>query len=117
MSKTTTALIVKFVMTFVFAAAAFMFIDRNPWTWVLVVGILGTILNYLFGDLFVLPKWGNIGASIVDGILAGVTAYVVNLIVPAFKTSYAGLIAFAALVAVGEYYFHRYLKRSEKVAP
>ena len=29
MSRTTTALIFKFVMTFAFAAAAFMLIDRN----------------------------------------------------------------------------------------
>ena len=77
----------------------------------------GTALNYLFGDLFVLPKWGNLGASIVDGILAIGLAYIVDLAVPAFTTSAAGLLIFGALVAVGEYLFHQYLKRSEKVAP
>lgn len=117
MSRTTTALILKLVMTVVFAAVAFMLVDRNTWTWVGVVGVAGTIINYLLGDLFVLPRWGNLVASAGDGVLAALIAYVVDLIVPAFATSFAGLAVFAILVAVGEYFFHQYLKRSEKVAP
>lgn len=117
MSRTTLALIFKFVMTVVFAAGAFILIDGNGWTWPIVVGVAGTILNYVLGDLVVLPRFGNIAASIGDGVLAALTAYVVDLIVPAFTTSATSLAVFAVLIAVGEYFFHQYLKASDRVAP
>ncbi|HBV96000.1 MAG: hypothetical protein JL50_05130 [Peptococcaceae bacterium BICA1-7] len=117
MSKTSVALIVKFVMTFVAAAIAFMILERNALGWVALVALAGTILNYLLGDLVILPRFGNIVASLGDGVLAAVTAYVVDLIVPGFTTTWAALAAFAVLVAVAEYFFHAYLRRSEKVAP
>lgn len=117
MSKTSVALIIKFAMTFIAAAIAFMVLEQNTWAWVALVALAGTILNYLAGDLLILPRFGNIVASLADGVLAAVTAYVVDLIVPAFTTTWGTLAAFAVLVAVAEYFFHAYLRRSEKVAP
>lgn len=117
MSKTTTALLIKFVMTFILAVIAFSSIADNRMQWPLLVAIFGTALNYLLGDLYILPKYGNIVASAGDGILAALTAYVIDLVVPAFRTTLTSLIVFAVLIAVGEYIFHRYLLRSDKVAP
>ncbi|AGL02681.1 Protein of unknown function (DUF2512) [Desulfoscipio gibsoniae DSM 7213] len=117
MNKTATALLFKFIMTFVFAIIALRFIDNNTWGWVFWVALAGTALNYLVGDLFVLPKYGNIVASVGDGVMAALAAYIINLIVPAFQTTFTALALFAVLVAVGEYFFHQYLQRSEKVEP
>lgn len=117
MSKTGTALVVKFVMTLVFAAATLLLMDGNRWSQVFMVALGGTIINYLVGDLFILPKYGNTTASICDGILIAGLAYIVNLLVPTFRTSFAALVIFAILIAVGEYFFHQYLLKSEKVAP
>ncbi|MFZ5596097.1 MAG: DUF2512 family protein [Bacillota bacterium] len=75
------------------------------------------ISYYLLGDLVVLPKYCNLAASAGDGVLAAVTAYVVDLIVLAFTTSAVSLVLFGVLVAIGEYFFHQYLKASEKVEP
>jgi hypothetical protein len=117
MSKTWTALLVKFVMTFIFAAAALAFLRGNTWAWVFIVAIVATGLNYLVGDLLILPAFGNISASISDGIMGALTAYVVDLLVPAFRTTAAALIIFAILIALGEYFLHQYLLRAEKVEP
>jgi hypothetical protein len=117
MSKTATALLVKFVMTFIFAAAALAFLRGNTLGWVFLVAILATGLNYLVGDLLLLPSFGNIVASVSDGILAALVAYVVDLLVPAFRTTAPALLIFAVLVALGEYFFHQYLLRTEKVQP
>ncbi|MCL6559435.1 MAG: YndM family protein [Firmicutes bacterium] len=115
MSKTWTALLVKFVMTLIFAAATLAFIRGNSWGWVFVVAVVATILNYLVGDLLILPAFGNITAAISDGIIGALSAYVIDLLVPAFRTTTAALLIFAILIAVGEYFFHQYLLRSEKV--
>lgn len=117
MNKTATALLIKFAMTFVFAAVAFMSLHNNTWTWVFVVALVGTALNYWVGDLMVLPRFGNLVASLGDGIMAALVAYIVDLLVIPFNTALTSLALFAILVAVGEYFFHQYLGRSEKVEP
>lgn len=119
MSKTATALLIKFIMTFAFALIALSFlVDNNAWDWIFGVALVGTALNYLVGDLLVLPKYGNIIASIADGVMAALIAYIFDYLVPtAFQTSFTALALFGVLVAVGEYFFHQYLQRSEKVEP
>jgi len=114
MNKTATALIIKFAMTFVFAAIAFMTLNNNAWTWVLLVALVGTAINYWVGDLMVLPKYGNIVASLGDGVMALVVAYIVDLLVVPFRTGLTSLVVFGVLIAIGEYFFHQYLRRPEK---
>lgn len=118
-SKTSTALIIKFIMTFVMAAIVFELLNMGnaTWFWVFVVSLIGTALNYLLGDLYVLPKFGNIAASIGDGILAALVAFVIDALTRFFDTTFASLVLFALLIAVGEYFFHQYLKASPKVEP
>ena len=115
--RTTTALLVKFLMAFVFAYIALTVIDANPVSWVLFIAIVATAVNYLFGDLVVLRNYGNIVASVGDGLMAAVVAYIFALFIPLIVVSALSLIVFAVLVAVGEYFFHRYLLSSDKVAP
>lgn len=117
MSKTASALIYKFILTFLIATVAFVLIDRNALIWAFVVGLVGTVLNYLLGDLIILPKFGNIVASVGDGVLAALTALLVGILTPAFQTTTTSLLIFAVLIAVGEYFFHQYLLRSEEVEP
>ncbi|MDI6870232.1 MAG: DUF2512 family protein [Bacillota bacterium] len=116
MSKTATALIVKFLMTAVFGAIVFRPLG-NSWGWILTVGMVGTALNYLLGDLAILPSLGNVAASLGDGLLAALTAHVTGWLTPAFFTTFSSLLLFAVLIAVGEYFFHLYLLSSKKVAP
>ncbi|MDS1030520.1 DUF2512 family protein [Bacillota bacterium LX-D] len=117
MSKTSMALIAKFLMTFVAAWISFGLIDSTAFSGILSVAIAGTVLNYLIGDLFILPKFGNLVASVGDGLMAALTAYVFDLIMNTFNTSLTGLFIFALIVAIAEYFFHIYLLKSEKVAP
>lgn len=114
MNKTATALVIKFAMTFIFTAVAFMSLNNNAWIWVLIVALAATALNYWVGDLMVLPRYGNIVASLGDGIMAVLVAYIVDLLVVPFRTGLTALIAFGVLIAVGEYFFHQYLRRTEK---
>ncbi len=115
--QTTIALVVKFAITFLAAVLSFYLLDNNTMGWVAIVALAGTALNYLLGDLVVLPRMGNITASVGDGLMGAIIAYAFTFIVPAFRVSWASLLLFAVLIVVAEYAFHMYLKRSEKVAP
>jgi len=114
---TITALLIKFLMTLVFGWLTFGLMDGNLLSWVLFVGVIGTVLNYLAGDLVVLPKFGNIVASVGDGVMGALVAYIISLLIPAFVVSLTSLVIFAILIAAGEFFFHQFLIKSDKVAP
>lgn len=115
MERSGTTLAIKFVMTFILAAVAFYFMVRNPWSWILAVSIVVTAVNYLIGDLVILPSYGNLVASIADGVMAGIVAYIVSLLFTTFDTTVAALIAFGVLIAIGEYLLHQYITKKEEV--
>lgn len=117
MNNTFLALLVKFVLTFVLAAIAFRFVDANSWGWIFTVALAATVMNYLVGDLLVLPALGNVVASVGDGLMGALIAYAVAFLMAPFSVSFAGLATFAVLVAIGEYFFHQYLRSAERVAP
>jgi hypothetical protein len=115
--NTAASLLAKFIMTFIFAAMAFRFIDANNWGWIFSISLAATVINYLVGDLMVLPALGNVIASIGNGLMGAGLAFVFGVFAERFAVSFAGLGGFALLVAIGEYFFHRYLRSSDKVAP
>lgn len=117
LSNTAMSLIIKFVLTFAAAWLAFGMIEGNPLTYIFILALLGTALNYVLGDLFVLPNFGNIVASIGDGAVAAVTALIFSTLVMNFRTNGASLATFFVIVALAEYLFHMFLKNSDTVAP
>ncbi len=117
MSRTTTALLVKLIITFAAAWVAFTLVDGNTMGWALWVATLGTIINYVVGDLLVLPSLGNVIASVGDGLMAAIIAYAIDAFSVNFATSFTSLLIFAIIVTVAEFFFHMYLKNDDKVAP
>ena len=117
MSKTANALLFKFLMTLVFTGIALGFIGGNAFMWVLLVAVLGTVIDYLVGDLLILPKVGSSIGAIINGVLAALIAFAVAMVVPAFTITTFSVLSFAVLIGVGEYAFHRYLLRTEEVEP
>ncbi len=117
MNNTWRVLLVKFIMTLAIAIIAFSILDVNPFGWVLLVALVVTAVNYLVGDLYILPNYNNIAASIADGIMGGLLAVIVGLLTPAFAPGTGALIAFAVLTGIGEYIFHPYMMENTNVSP
>lgn len=119
MTKTITALIIKFLITLGAAWIAFTMFGNGSFTFILTLSIVGTIINYLIGDLLILPNWGNIIASIGDGGLSIATAYALAYIFYGTRanTTATAFIIFGIIIAVAEYFFHIYLLRTEEVSP
>lgn len=109
-----TLLLYKFVTTFIAAWIAFQVVDYNPISMTLIIAIIGTVLKYILKDLFVFPTMGNVIASTIDGVLASTSIYVIDIFANNFVTSTTGLIIFAAIIAISEYFYHVYLIKNEK---
>lgn len=107
--KTLIAIIIKFVGVWAAAWIAFMVFGTARFWTVFVIACVVTAANYLIGDLLVLPKWGNIWASIIDGILAGAAAWAVLYYTPLAFNFYNGIWIFALIIVVAEFFFHMYL--------
>jgi len=117
LSKTIYALGIKYLFTLAFGYLAFTIPGQISLGWVALIALGVAGINYLLGDLFVLPAFGNIVAALGDGAMGALTFWIFDMMVIGIDTSLTTLITFAALVAVGEYFFHNYLFSTKKVAP
>ncbi len=117
MSKTFNALLFKLAMTLVVGAIAFRSVTQNTWEWIALLAVAASVIDYLAGDLLILPKVGSFIGAIINGVLAAAIAVGLSAIVPALSITTSSVATFGILVAVGEYFFHRYLLRTEEVEP
>jgi uncharacterized membrane protein len=113
--KTTIALIIKFIVTMAAAWIAFMMFGTVAFWTVVIIAFAGTVLNYLIGDLLILPRWGNVIAAIFDGVLGGLTAWMILAVAPVTYAFMNSVYIFAIIVAVAEFFFHMYLISSHIV--
>lgn len=107
--KTAVAIIVKFFVTLAIAWISFMLFGTASFWTVLTIAAAATLLNYLIGDLLVLSRFGNIIASIVNGVIGGALAWIVLLYSPVTYYYMTSVYIFAVIVAVAEFFFHMYL--------
>jgi hypothetical protein len=108
-------LLFKFTTTFLAAWIAFVVIDHNPLNVILIISLVGAIIKYILGDLLLFPSIGNVLASVIDGVLAATTIYIIDIFTNVFVTSATGLNIFAVIIAIAEYFFHIYLLKNEEV--
>lgn len=103
------ALVIKFVMvTAVLWIVLGMF--GVSFSDILLTSVLLTVIS-LVGDIFVLPRIGNIAATIADVGLAFVLIWLVGSFIYEQPVR-VGMAAFisAIIIAVGEFVFHKYMK-------
>jgi len=107
-------LLIRFVLTFIVSIIAFSFFDVNSAAAAFFVAAVATIVNHLFGDLYVLPVFGYLIASISDGALGIFSAYVIGFMTAAFNPNLGSLLFFGALITTLDIFFHPYLLRTRK---
>ncbi|MCU9613573.1 YndM family protein [Caldibacillus lycopersici] len=107
------ALLYKFVMILAVLSIILGFVYGVSFGEILTISLILTIAAYVIGDLFVLPKAGNLTATIAD---FGLAFFGIWLLGSMFidETIRLGVASFlsAVLITVGEIFFHAYLVRS-----
>lgn len=114
MNRTLITLLVKLAVTFFVAWITIGLMAGNPIGPVFAAALAGTIVNYIVGDLFMLPGFGNVIASLGDGILGALVAYLTGIFFEGFRAPFFSLFVYALLLVAAEFIFHAYLKKSEK---
>lgn len=110
------ALIVKFALTLGVAWIAFSILDNHVLSLVLLIAVISAFINYVIGDLFIFPTFGNAFASLANGGFAVVIVFLLITLSYDF-TTLTPLIVFSVGIAVSEYFFHTYLLKIKDFAP
>ncbi len=113
MNKHLTSLLVKFIMIGLISVIILpLFAQINSGQAILIAVVL-TVVAYLLGDLMVLPRYGNTTATVLDAVLAAVVIGLSDWMINGFVTlTPAGWVLFLGILAIGEWFFHKYLKTS-----
>lgn len=116
MERTFLGLIIKILATFIVSWIAFGLINDNTLLWVFIVAITVAIINYLVGDLLILPRYGNMSATVADAIFAVIIAYVIDLLTVRFYMTWVSGLVFLITIAVFEYFLHRFITVRSRTA-
>ena len=111
--KNAIVLLIKFAATFLVAWISFSLFDNVFLTLILIITGLVAVLNYFIGDLLILPRVGNIIASLIDGVLAATTAYLV-LVISNYNAAIS-LFIYAVMIAAVEFIFHIYMLKTNMI--
>ncbi len=106
------AIIIKYIMTAIVLAVVLPLAGRASLGTALLAAVFVTAISYLAADLLVLPYFGNVWAVFADFILATATIWATQFYLPAMSVSLAAALLAAAVLGVGEWFFHFYVKEN-----
>ncbi len=109
----TKALLYKFILILASLLVVFGFIYGVSFGDILLMSIILTIVLYILGDLVILPRFGNLTATLGDfGISYLGLWFLGNMYVEEdIRLSVASFLS-ACLITIGEAFFHMYLDRN-----
>lgn len=113
-----TALLIKLVMLSIISVVLLPIFSRITAGSAFVIALVLTLAAYLAGDLWILHRYGNITATIADVVMAALVIGIADVILNSVITvTTSGWIIILALIAFGEWYFHKYLIIPLKTVP
>ena len=105
-------LVIKFIMCTVMLLVVLGLFFGVSFTNILWTSVILTVVSYLLGDILILPKGGNLIATVSDLVLAFLAVWVVGMYLydPDVNLIPASIVS-AIVIAVGEWFFHNYVKK------
>lgn len=76
----------------------------------IISALVAAAASFLTADLVIYPRYGNIPAVMADALISAVVLTEISYLAEAPLT-WPGLALLAALIAAGEWYYHKYLGR------
>ncbi len=113
--KHISALLIKFIMIAIVLELVLLLATNLTFGEILWIAVAVTIVAYLIGDLFVLPRSNNTVATLVDIGLAFITIYMYNYLFNNPVITVMDALIASVIIGIGEWVFHKYMET--KVLP
>lgn len=107
------AIAIKFVGTLLASWVAFSLVDNMNWVTAVTIAAVVTVINYVLGDVFVLPGLGNFITSAVNGLLGAIMASAVVVFTTTGSVTSTSIVVFTFLIIGFEILFHAYMIRAK----
>lgn len=107
--KNLTNLMIKAILVLAVLFILVPIFGRSTWTQTIITGLVLVILSYVAGDMWILPKYGNLVAVLADLGLGVLVVWLMARALPQFIITMAGVWTIAIVLAAGEWFFHLYL--------
>jgi hypothetical protein len=111
--RTFLGFIFKLIGVFVAAWISYKLIEHNTLLWVFIAALAVSIINYLIGDMLILPRFGNVFAALCDAVLAVIIVWIMDLLSVHFTINWLSTLVFAILIFIFELFLHKYLVHDE----
>lgn len=105
------AITIKFVMVSVILEFVLNMMTALTFSQILMISLGVTLASYVIGDLVML-NFANSIAVTIDVCLAAVVIYLFNVWFNIRAINFNAALVSAALIGVGEYFFHKYMINS-----
>jgi hypothetical protein len=102
-------LVIKLAFTYLVLFIMIPMLGKGTWTQTLVLGAILVVISYIIGDMWVLPKLGNFVASLIDLGIAVLVIWFMMRGLPQFVLTTGAVWTISVVLAIGEWFFHRYL--------
>jgi len=104
------ALIIKFLMVTLMLFIVLGLFYGVDFGEILTISLILTVGAYLIGDLFILPRFGNVAATVADFGLAFLGIWIIGdaIIDENIPLTTAALFS-SVLIGIGEWFFHKYV--------
>lgn len=106
------ALIIKVLMTGVITMFVLSLFGGISPANAIYIAIVITIANYLLGDMLILPAYGNLAASVGDGLVAFLITWLTPFVATQVAVTFGSALTVGVLVGLGEWFFHKYVART-----
>jgi uncharacterized membrane protein YcaP (DUF421 family) len=107
--KNLTNLIIKTAMAWLLLALLIPLFGRSTWGQTLITGLVLVVIGYVLGDLWILPKFGNMAAVVADFGIYALGIWAMTEALPQFTLRTSGYWVIALAITAGEWFFHQYL--------
>ncbi len=104
-------LLIKFGLTAVILMVFLPLFAQSTVTAALSAAFAVAVVTFWADDLTVLPSMGNLTAVIAGWIVSTGVLYAAQFFLPGLRITPLGAVMTSAFVAVGEWFYHRLLKR------
>jgi hypothetical protein len=106
-------LVIKLAFIYLVLFVMIPIFGKSTWTQTIITGLILAVVAYILGDLWILPKFGNIVAVLADLGVAALVIWFMMKGLPQFVLTSGGVWLIALVLALGEWLFHRYLLISQ----
>jgi len=104
---------IKFVLYCIIGFAVLGIVEGSSFSRVILFSVIATIINFFMGDVYIYNQYGSILSSILEGFMASLTVYLMNMFLVTENFQFSSLVGIGVITAIAEFFFHSFFSKDK----